>query len=122
MLWVYLLQWLYSTLTAIYFFADKSATKRPLQELSVKAKAKRAKYDPDQMKTVTRVQELLLQHEEEVKESKLWVYANEMLVQLQGLFCMFRFTLWLLSDVLEMWLWFSSEITLTWMPQDLTDD
>lgn len=43
--------------------------KRP-KELSDRAKAKRAKYDPDQVRTVTKLQEMLLQKEQGNKKNK----------------------------------------------------
>ena len=56
----------------LYISDDETSQgkKRPGQELSDKAKAKRAKYDPDQMRTVTKVQEFLIQDEQQSKASK----------------------------------------------------
>jgi len=43
--------------------------KRP-HELSDRAKAKRAKYDPDQVRTVTKMQEMLVEKEQTLKDKK----------------------------------------------------
>lgn len=50
--------------------SDKTESKKRPNELSDRAKAKRAKYDPDQVRTVTKMQEMLIEKEQVSKKQK----------------------------------------------------